>query len=75
MILNNMVQQYLLLRTLCHGDKITQRFMGDILTSDNINRLLLMDYSVPLPSHSEVFDDEMLPLVSCAENLRCYHQR
>lgn len=35
-----------MLRRLCPGDKRTQGFMDDILTFDNINTLLLMDYGV-----------------------------
>ena len=37
---------------LCPGDKRTQGFMDDILTFDNINTLLLMDYGVLLHTHS-----------------------
>ena len=49
---SNTARRYVLLRRLCPADKRTQGFMDDILTFDNINTLLLMDYSVLLPSHS-----------------------
>lgn len=49
---NNTMRQYVLLSRLCPGDKRTQGFMDDILTFDNINTLLLMDYVVLLHTHS-----------------------
>lgn len=51
-MLNNTIRQYVQLSGLRPGDKRTQGFMDDILTFDNINTLLLMDYSVLLQTHS-----------------------
>lgn len=47
-MLNNTMWQYALLSRPCPGEKTTPGFMDDILTFDNINTLLLMDYRVLL---------------------------
>lgn len=45
---SNTARQRVGLKGLCPGDKRAPGFIDEILTSDNINTLLLMDYSVLL---------------------------
>lgn len=41
------------LKRLCPGDKRARGFIDEILTSDNINTLLLTDYSVLLATATQ----------------------
>lgn len=53
LMLSNTARQRVWLKRLSLGDKRPRGFIDEILTSDSINALLLMDYSVLLPKATQ----------------------